>query len=216
MSEEKLPTRETYRAALPPHPARTPQRWHRRIFWSVLCLPFIALGLGLGELNSKFWRLVSDGRNIPIAMPHGMCWVRLHPNERAAFISRRDGTLIDAGAPILEMHLRNLTFLRLRRERPHDWEQCVREDFAAIVAWLKKHPEVKGLYGMTALWWIAQKFGAELRPCKGTFWTRFVVIHMTMFVFVFHLNGARRARTGNFWPFECWISRKEFIRRYGR
>ncbi|WP_069805919.1 MFS transporter [Thermogemmatispora onikobensis] len=155
------------------------------------------------------------------AAPYGLFQARLtRYHGRRPFVLP-DGTRIDRGDRLVELHFANRR-LRDAALRSSPWEllRLMRADLRALAAWLQTPAcaEVRAVYGVTLLGQAAPRLGFSVRERARNLWSRADRIFMTGLLLLYHPQGRARLARGTTYgryPKEVWMSRAELLRRYG-
>jgi hypothetical protein len=147
-----------------------------------------------------------------------------HPYEGKTPLTFNDGTTINPGERIAELHLSNERITQLGREqteRSMEWRmlEFLKDEFTALAnnCYNEKVPvEIKGFYGVNVLIAGAKRLGFTLVPIpKG--WNRWWLgFWETILRKIFYSYKTKKKasfkKTKD--PFEIWITREELIKRY--
>ncbi|MBX5455269.1 MAG: MFS transporter [Thermogemmatispora sp.] len=171
-----------------------------------------------------FWERLSLAvlRIQPVpAAPYGLFRARLTRYHGRRPLVLPDGTRIDHGDRLMELHFANRR-LRDAALRSSPWEllRMMRADLRALAAWLQTPAcaEVRAVYGVTLLGQAAPRLGFSLRERPRNLWSRADRIFMTGLLLLYHPQGRARLARGTTYgryPTEVWMSRSELLRRYG-
>ncbi|MGH7931747.1 MAG: YkoP family protein [Candidatus Binataceae bacterium] len=151
--------------------------------------------------------------------PYGVLSVRLGP-YRGEPLVLPDGTVIDTGTPVGELHCNNKAVLRVVSGRLNPFAAC-REDLHAITSWIKRDQlgrQIQAFYGVTILSRGAVRLGFTIRAIPVTMRRRFERMFMTGLLLLYTPEGLERLSRGTTvsnYPQEIWISRRTLLRRYG-
>ncbi|WP_052891029.1 MFS transporter [Thermogemmatispora carboxidivorans] len=155
------------------------------------------------------------------AAPYGLFQARLTRYRGRSPLVLPDGTRIDRGDRLVELHFANRR-LRDAALQSSPWEllRLMRADLRALAAWLQTPAcvEVRAVYGVTLLGQAAPRLGFSLRERPRNLWGRADRIFMTGLLLLYHPQGRARLARGTTYgryPKEVWMSRVELLRRYG-
>jgi hypothetical protein len=198
-------------------PERAPLGW-RIVAWT--STPGRARGLlrawpAWEFIAQKLWPTTS----IPDA-PHSLIGLRIvrHHGEP---LDLPDGTRIERGTIVGEIHCNNKALLRLMLTRGNPFAAC-RQDLRGLSAWAQRESyarNIEGFYARTILSKAAPRLGFVVHQQSLTLHHRFEKIFYKGLLMLYNPEGLKRLQHGsaiNANPFEAWISRRELIRRYGR
>jgi YkoP domain len=141
--------------------------------------------------------------------------------HRGTPVTLRDGTVVQPGAPIGFMHLRND---RVRDLASGGWQvagyRAGRADLAALAGWWESQPPAKRPVAFTAttiLSQFARRDGWQVRTRQRTWRARLDVWWMSWLMVHFAKAGRQRlARPhGPLDLVEVWLSASELVARYG-
>ena len=151
--------------------------------------------------------------------PYGTIQVRLMP-YRGTPLTLRDGTKIERGTLISELHCNNRIVFDLVSRGTANPYRAAREDLRALARWMADADmaaEVRACYGFTMLAAAAERLGFSLRECEPGMRRKFNRVFMTGLLLIYTRDGLARlnkGRTLNSYPQEVWMSRGELLRRY--
>ncbi|HLH25300.1 MAG TPA: hypothetical protein VK066_22510 [Chloroflexota bacterium] len=128
-------------------------------------------------------------------------------------VALADGTVVQAGDRIVELHLDNEALLRLATSP--DWTpwQALRRIADDLVALVPLEPSAAGndfvaLHGVTLFAGLGGRLRFDTRPLPRTWHARFVRLFLVGLLAIYHPRGwggaARLAGDG--WPGEIWLS----------
>lgn len=151
--------------------------------------------------------------------PHDLLRVRLmpYPGEK---VTLPDGTEIDPGMTVAELHCHNHAALELVRNRGNPY-RAAREDLRSLAQWISRPGfdlNVQAFFGVTLLGTAAARIGFSVRERPITLRLRLDRIFMTGLLVLYTLDGLARigrGTTAHAYPQEVWLSRRELLRRYG-
>jgi hypothetical protein len=152
--------------------------------------------------------------------PYGTLEIRIVP-YRGMPIRLSDGTQIDRGALIGELHCNNPVVLALVERGQTNPYRAARCDLQALARWAANSgaaPRVRAFYGYTMLAAAAERLGFSVRDCEPGISGRLNHVLMTGLLLIYTRDGLERlnrGRTLNSYPKEVWMSRGELLRRYG-
>ena len=138
---------------------------------------------------------------------------------RGARLTLRDGTVIRAGDPLLELHFDNGRLLQ--RVGAAEWNPL--QSMKLIDADLRRLnrlmeagdlPPVRALHGVTLYAAAGPRLGFELRPVPHSWSWALQRFYMIGLLPIYHANGwseVERMRRGR-WPGELWMSRAALAR----
>lgn len=155
-------------------------------------------------------------------IPHatsGVFLFRLARYQHGRPITLPDGTHVDKGDWICELHMNNRRMAAYTR-----YWRLLRDaaaDLRALAAYLAEAPEgaeVRALWACTLLSRATPRLGFTVRPRPVTIHARFERFFMMGLMALYHARGTARLREGTTYagfPEEVWLSRGELLRRYG-
>lgn len=155
--------------------------------------------------------------------PHHLLEVRFARYTGQA-IDLPDGTHVDKGDPVIELHFRNVAFLEVEEQAPAwTYMQLIAENLNALARWIQesdcpdKPLRPLAIYGTTLLYRGAPRLGFTLRQrpkCIRAYLERFFMMGLLV---LYHRQGGARLLQGTTYgtyPQEAWMSREELLRRY--
>lgn len=141
-------------------------------------------------------------------------------HHHGAEVLLADGTRVQPGDHIVEIHMNNRVVADLIGERYWNLAPTMRADLRVLADWLTAPdfpPDVKAIYGLTlvrgAIW---LGFTLRERPVNLLAW--FDRLFMTGLLALYAADGKGRLVRGTTfgsYPQEIWLSRAELMRRYG-
>jgi YkoP domain len=191
------------------------------------------------------WRLIAHG--VHPGEPHGLlvAWLRWEqfahylwpvndvprsPNNTFGMrivhytgkaLALRDGTKVEPGAAICELHCNNAVVLGITRAGTINPYCAARQDLATLARWVAEADEARevcAVYGFTLLGAVAARLGFAVKRCVPSIGQRFVRMFMTGLLVIYTREGLSRIERGSTagsFPCEVWMSRRELIARYG-
>lgn len=197
------------------------QRARPSAIWSLLRLGWAKGGRALGVLN--VWilveRLTAWRQRIRPILPGGMVRYAL-TRHRGRRVELRDGTVIEHGDPIIELHFDNHRLVELSRAGTGPWPYLrhARTDLAEMERQLSSGAiaGAKALHGVTLFAPAGLRVGFEVRPLPKTWRFALDRFFLVGLVVLYHPAGWQAAvRHAPRWPGEIWMSRPALTRRYG-
>jgi MFS family permease len=190
----------------------------------------LALGTHAGQARGimRFWtfwegltRFLLGIQPVPDA-PYGLFHARLTRYHRRRDLTLADGTTLQHGARILELHFNNQALSAAAlQQTPWRLLQMMGADLRALATWLQapELADVQAIYGVTLLSRAAPRLGFTVRARPRSLGTWADKIFMTGLLLLYHPRGQERLLQGTTYgssPCEAWMSRQELLRRYGR
>ena len=162
-----------------------------------------------------------------ISVPGTTCHLLLicfHPYHGKELV-QTTGQVIKSGEPICEIHLSNKRITQIAAEpgdRSMEWHLIgmLKKEFSLLAEAIKNNtiPDVKGIYGVNVMPAGARRLGFTLVPVpKGwnRIWLAFWESMLRMIFYSYKTNKkATLQRTSD--PYEIWMSKEEFLRRYAK
>ncbi len=171
-----------------------------------------------------FWERVTQLVNRQVAIPgptYGLFKVEF-AHFRGRSITLPDGTLVQSGARVAELHIQNKVLPDLASRRgAFELARMMAGDLTALAEWTERDdfPErVTAIYGFTILGRAARRFGFTVRERPHTVRSRLDRFFLTGLLALYNPDGVERLRQGTTYgsyPVEVWMSRGELRRRYG-
>jgi hypothetical protein len=175
----------------------------------------LSVWLGWEKLTTWWWRLrpVRAG---------GLFLYRL-TRHGGAPISLSDGTIVQPGDLVLDLHFDNRSLLRLVGTGdglPWGLMHVARQDLLALAeaAAREELPGIRAIHGVTLFAPAGRRLGFEVRPLPRTLYWALVRFFMLGLLAVYHPAGRRRLnrRAARLWPGEVWMSRSALVARQCR
>jgi hypothetical protein len=140
---------------------------------------------------------------------------------RGDAIALPDGTSVDPGDRVIELHVDNRSLMPVIRESRWNAVVRMRADLRALALAVERGevaPDFKALWGLSLLSRGSEILGFTVRPRRVTLSLRFQRIYMAGLLKIYTAEGRTRLRRGsarNTYPGEVWMSRSNLLRRYG-
>lgn len=170
------------------------------------------------SFTRSIWRL----QPIPQA-PRRLLEVRFTRHTSQA-IDLPDGTHVNKGDPIIELHFRNQALLEAGEQVPiWRWMPLVVQSLKALACWMQEPDfpcpeEPLALYSTTLLYRAAPRLGFTLRPRPKSVRAHLERFFLMGLLVLYHQQGGARLLQGTTYgtyPQETWMSRAELLKRYG-
>lgn len=196
--------------------------------WDARVLRRLAMGSRAGQARGvlRIWQLwerlalrLWPPAPVP-GSPHGIFMVRVETYHGRPIVLP-DGTSVDRGDVVGELHVDNRALLATVGERKWDAAPRMREDLRAIAQAVEDGvfgSDLRAFYGMTLLSRAAGRVGFTVRSRHPTPLAWFDRIYMQGLLLLYAPEGSERVARGTskgFYPGEVWLSRGELLRRYG-
>lgn len=204
----------------------------------------LARRAGVSRTARIMWRLVAHG--VDPGKPRGLlvAWLRWEqfahylwpltevpqsPNRtfgmrilpyRGEPLMLADGTRVEPGAPICELHCNNAVVLAITQAGKINPYRAARDDLASLARWVAQASEareVRAIYGFTLLGPAAARLGFSVKRGESSIKQHFVRLFMTGLLVIYSREGLSRiwrGSTAGSYPCEVWMSRRELIARY--
>jgi len=141
---------------------------------------------------------------------------------RGPAVELRDGTVINPGERIGELHLANKELFKLQMNSSNHIKatMCVKREMkqslshlAALVA-QKKVEDVKAFYGITIFHQGARLLGFEVRELQPGFWRFCYWLGQMLLLVLYHPAGLKRLKLGHhtLTPKVVWLSQAALLR----
>ncbi len=183
-------------------------------------------GRGRGVLRTWHWverllQWVDPISPIPGATEHVFA-VQVHHYRRRRPVTLPDGTLIQRGDLIIEIHLNNRRVTEFMRTGTL-WQliRAMRDDLRAIAAWVERDPamrEMRAIHGMSLLGRAAPRLGFVTVPRPVNFGTWVDRLFAHGLLVIYNPGGLQRlahGRTRFTFPETVWMSRSALLSHYG-
>ncbi|MGH2448017.1 MAG: YkoP family protein [Chloroflexota bacterium] len=142
-------------------------------------------------------------------------------SHRGEAVVLRDGSTINRGDPVAEVHADNRALLALMpAEGRWPLQGVLGSDLRALAVWVGSEgaPPVKALHGVTLVSAGAARLGFERRERPRRFWSGLERFYMSGLLAVYTPEGIERVARGHTREMhaqEIWMSQAELLRRYG-
>jgi hypothetical protein len=132
-----------------------------------------------------------------------------------------DGTTVDCGAVVAQLHCNNDAILQLVRERGNPFAAC-REELANLTRWIEcddpgRH--IVAVCGRTILTTAASRLGFTIANKPVTLRRRLERFFFKGLLLLYNQQGFSRifqGSTASIYPSDVWLSRAELIKRYSK
>ncbi len=170
----------------------------------------------------KFFSWVEDISTIENS-PYGLLRMSVHPYKgQPALLS--DGTEVDPGDYIIEIHISNLTIARgevgnIKVASDLQLLSLFRQEMSNLAHLAEKgklDPRVKAIWGVTMLGPGLKRLGFELKPMEKGISSRFLIMWMNLLKWVFS-PAEPKARSKNKSKrkgYQYWMSIEQLIKKY--
>jgi hypothetical protein len=189
--------------------------------WELLRLGWAADGRAVGVLDVWIcWeRFLGWWQRIRPVRPQGVLRYSV-ARHRGRRVVLRDGTLVDTGDLVVELHLDNRRLVELARSRTKPWGllRIGRGDLAALQRLLSTGElrQVKALHGVTLFATAGRRLGFESRPLRRSWYQALQRFFMAGLVMLYHPAGWEAVQhQGDRWPSEVCMSVTALDDRYG-
>ena len=155
--------------------------------------------------------------------PHDLMEVRF-TRYSGKPLDLHDGTHIQSGDPLIELHFRNRAFLEMANEADVDpwlYMRTIAQNLQALAQWMQQPDfpsSARAIFGLTLLSRGAPRLGFTLRPRPHNLMAWFDRAFMTGLLVLYNPGGGQRLLRGTTYgtyPQEAWMSRAELLHRYG-
>lgn len=134
-----------------------------------------------------------------------------------------DGTHVDRGDPVIELHFRNRAFLEVEEDAPA-WKymQIIAQNLRALTNWTQEPDfpgNFKAIYGVSLLYRGAPRLGFTVRQRPRNIHARLERFFMTGLLVLYHRRGGLRLLQGTTYgtfPQEVWMSRNTLLKYYNK